>query len=109
MDNVLNKIKWIKKTAIASFGILVITLLLNHFRTILFGFEKGYAPDNFVFNFIIFLPAMLISLILGLTSLVRILKHWKKWDELYKKVFYIGLSFPIICVWILLLFKMMNY
>lgn len=108
MNNVLNKIKWVKRTAIASFGILVVTLLLINFRTVLFGFEKGYAPDNFVFNFIFVLPAILTSLILGITSLWLILKYWKKWGELYKKVIYIGFSAPIICVWIFLLFKMMN-
>ena len=98
MDNILpqNKILWIKRMAISSFCIFIFTLLINYYREPLFGIKEGYAPLNFSFNFLFFLPAMSISLILGLASLGRILKHWKTWSDLNKKLICMGFSTPVI-------------
>lgn len=93
------KLKWTQRFAILSFGILIIALGINYFREPLFGIKKGYAPQNFSFNFIFFLPTMLLSLGLGLAAFGRTLKHWRTWNNLNKKLIFIGLSIPVMLLW----------
>ncbi len=82
--------------AFASLGILIVTLVINEYREPLFGIKKGYAPHNFGFNFMFFLPSMLIAIGLGFAVIGRTIKHWKSWTDLNKKLLLIGLSIPSI-------------
>ena len=91
--------------AFASLGILILTLVINEFREPLLGIKKGYAPHNFGFNFMFFLPSMLITLGLGLAVVGRTIKHWKTWTDLNKKWTLIGLSIPAIGLWIFMLLQ----
>jgi len=91
--------------ALASLGILILTLVINEFREPLLGIKKGYAPHNFGFNFMFFLPSMLITLGLGLAVVGRTIKHWKTWTDLNKKWTLIGLSIPAIGLWIFMLLR----
>lgn len=85
--------------AFASLGILIFSLLVNEFREPLLGIKKGYAPHNFGFNFMFFLPSMLIAVGLGFAVIVRTIKNWKTWTDLNKKWTLIALSIPAIGFW----------
>ena len=73
---------------------------LHNFREPLLGIKEGYAPHNFSFNFLFFLPAIIISLGLGIAVIARTMKHWKRWNNLNKKLIFIGLSSPVILLFI---------
>jgi hypothetical protein len=92
--------------AFASLGILVFAIMVNKFREPLLGIKEGYAPHNFSFNFMFFLPSMLTSLGLSLVVVGRTIKHWKTWTDLNKKWTLIGLSFPAIGLWIFMIIRM---
>jgi len=94
------KLKWTFRMALTSFTLLIITLLVNYFREPLLGIKEGYAPHNFSFNFLFFLPAIITSLGLGIAVLGRTIKHWKKWNDLNKKLIFIGLSSPVVLLFI---------
>lgn len=87
---------WPFKLAISSFSLLVFTLTINYFRQPLLGVVEGYAPHNFAFNFAFFLPAMLLSFILGLIAILLTIIQWKKWNHLNQKLAWILLSCPVI-------------
>ncbi len=80
-------------------GILFFALGVNFLREPLFGIKEGYAPHNFGFNFMFFLPLMLTALILGLVVVGRTIKYWKIWTDLKKKWILIGMSIPAIGLW----------
>lgn len=94
------KLKWTFRMALTSFILLTFTLLINYFREPLLGVKEGYAPHNFSFNLLFFLPAILTSLGLGIAVIGRTIKHWKKWNNLSRKLIFIGLSSPIILLFI---------
>ena len=94
------KLKWTYRMALTSFILLIITLLINYFREPLLGIKEGYAPHNFSFNFLFFLPAIITSLGLGIAVIGRTMKHWKRWNNLNKKLIFIGLSSPVILLFI---------
>jgi hypothetical protein len=91
--------------AFGSFGILIMAIVVNLLREPLFGIKEGYAPHNFSFNFIFFLPSMLIALGLGLAVIGRTIKHWKTWTDLRRKWMLIGLSIPAIGLWSFLILR----
>ncbi|MFC4634426.1 hypothetical protein ACFO3O_10945 [Dokdonia ponticola] len=90
------KLKWTFRMALGSFTLLMIALLINYFREPLLGIKEGYAPHNFSFNFLFFLPAILTSLGLAIAVVGRTIKHWKKWGDLNRKLLFFGLSSPVI-------------
>ena len=92
--------------AFASLGVLFLALVINEFREPLFGIKKGYAPHNFGFNFMFFLPSMLIAIGLGLAVIGRTIKNWKNWTDLNKKLILIGLSIPAIGIWTFMIVRM---
>ncbi|TPN86047.1 hypothetical protein [Aquimarina algicola] len=92
--------------AFASCGILLFALGINFLREPLLGIKEGYAPHNFGFNFIFFIPSMLAALILGLAVVGRIIKHWKTWRDLNKKWILIGMSIPAIGLWTFMIVRM---
>ncbi|EAP87150.1 hypothetical protein [Croceibacter atlanticus] len=94
------KLKWTLRMALTSFSLLVFALLINYFREPLLGIKEGYAPHNFSFNFLFFLPAILTSLGLGIAVIGRTIKHWKNWNSLNRKLIFIGLSSPVILLFI---------
>ena len=94
------KLKWTYRMALTSFILLALALLINYFREPLLGVKVGYAPHNFSFNFLFFLPVIFTSLGLGIAVIGRTVKHWKKWNNLNKKLIFIGLSSPIILLFI---------
>jgi hypothetical protein len=91
--------------ALASLGILIFVLLVNEFREPLLGIKKGYAPHNFGYNFMFFLPSMLIAVGLGFAVIGRTIKNWKTWTDLNKKWTLIALSIPAIGFWIFIFIK----
>jgi hypothetical protein len=92
--------------AFGGLGILILAIAVNFLREPLLGIKEGYAPHNFGFNFIFFLPSMLIALGLGLAVIGRTIKHWKIWTDLNKKWTLIGLSIPSIGIWTFLILRM---
>lgn len=102
------KLKWTFRMALTSFALLFIALLINYFREPLLGIKEGYAPHNFSFNFLFFLPAILTSLGLGVAVIGRTIKHWKKWKNLNKKLLFIGLSSPVILLFIFQIIRILT-
>lgn len=94
------KLKWNLRMALTSFSLLTFALLINYFREPLLGIKEGYAPHNFSFNFLFFLPAILTSLGLGIAVIGRTIKHWRNWNSLNRKLIFIGLSGPVILLFI---------
>lgn len=92
--------------AFASLGILFFAILVNEFREPLLGIKKGYAPHNFSFNFLFFIPSILIALGLSLAVISQTIKHWNTWTNVNKKWTLIGLSFPAIGLWIFIVIRM---
>ncbi|TYA92387.1 hypothetical protein FUA24_02560 [Seonamhaeicola marinus] len=92
--------------AFSSLVILIFALLANEFREPLFGIKRGYAPHNFGFNFMFFLPSMLIANGLGFAVIGRTIKHWKTWTDPNKKLMLIGLSIPSIGVFTSLIIRL---
>ncbi|MFK5889890.1 MAG: hypothetical protein QM486_04080 [Flavobacteriaceae bacterium] len=92
--------------AFSSIGILIFALLVNEFREPLLGIKKGYAPHNFGFNFMFFLPSMLMAIGLGFAVVGRTIKHWKVWTDFNKKLMLIGLSIPSIGILVFLIIRM---
>jgi len=80
---------------ILSTGLLMITLLINHFRFELLGIVPGYAPHNFGFNMLFFLPSTILSLIGALIVLFRIDKIKIKRVNLIRVL----IVLPIIALW----------
>jgi hypothetical protein len=99
------KLKWTTRMAYASLGILIFALLVNEFREPLLGIKKGYAPHNFGFNFVFFLPSMLTAIGLGFAVIGRTTKYWKAWTDFNKKLKLIGLSIPAIGIWLFMIIK----
>jgi len=81
---------------IFAIGLFLITFVINEFRYELFGIRPGYAPHNFGFNMLFFLPSTVISLICALIVLIR-----KSKQEIPKAKFYsILIVVPILIMWI---------
>ena len=93
--------------AFASLGTLILAIVINEFREPLLGIKKGYAPHNFGFNFMFFLPCMLIAIGLGFAVIGRTIKHWRTWTDLNKKWTLIGLSIPAIGIWTFMIIRIL--
>ncbi len=105
----IKKIKWTTRMAFTSLGILIFALLVNELREPLLGIKKGYAPHSFGFNFMFFLPSMLIAIGFGFAVIGRTIKHWKTWTDLNRKLMLIGLSIPAIGIWTFIIIKIFVY
>ncbi|WP_103072398.1 hypothetical protein [Aquimarina sediminis] len=92
--------------AFASSGILLFAIGINFLRELLLGINEGYAPHNFGFNFMFFLPAMITAFILALAVVGRTVKYWKTWTDLKKKWTLIGLSLPALGFWTFIVVRM---
>lgn len=99
------KVIWTTRMAIGSLGILILVIVVNLFREPLLGIKEGYSPHNFSFNFIFFIPSLLIALGLSLSVVGRTIKHWKTWTDVRKKWILIGLSVPAIGLWSFLILR----
>jgi hypothetical protein len=76
---------------------LITALLLNYFRTELFGVIKGYAPHNFGFNMTYFLPLIFLSLLSAFVSLVWLRNQWKNRKNGKLKWLTLILNLPAVC------------
>ena len=64
--------------SIVSFTLLLAALILNYLRTELFGVVKGYAPHNFGFNVIYFIPLTFLSVLTAIISVTWLFGNWSK-------------------------------
>lgn len=104
-ETLRRKKEWTFKLAVFSFILLSFALLINYFREPLLGIKEGYAPHNFSFNFLFFLPTILTSLILGFIVFGRTIKYWSLWKNEKQKIVFILLSLPVILLFIFQLFR----
>jgi len=88
--------------SILSLVSLTTALLLNYFRTELFGVVKGYAPHNFSFNITYFFPLSIISILTSLVSLIWLKNKWKHRQNKTVKWITLSMSLPAICFLILM-------
>ncbi len=56
--------------------LIAVEQIVSFHRQTLFGYEPGAAGDNFVYNFTIFFPVALLTLLLSLVALVKFLYTW---------------------------------
>ncbi|HCO68164.1 MAG TPA: hypothetical protein DIT04_10485 [Dysgonomonas sp.] len=91
--------KYLNKTLIISVISLIIFIgvqILNFFRQELFGVVPGYAPHNFSFNLLIYIPANIISLVLSIVVIKKIYPDFR----IKKNLLAILIISPIILLWI---------
>ena len=88
--------------------LFVVTLLISEYRH-LFGVIKGYAPYEFAFNLIFFLPIMIIVLIIAIILFSKTISERKNYNN--KICFYSTLLFnvPILLFWSWLLVRMILF
>jgi len=90
------KIKRYYILPIFAIGLLATTLIVNEFRFELFGIRPGYAPHNFGFNMLFFLPSTLLCLICAFYVVLRKPNDENKRAKLYS-IFIVS---PILILWI---------
>lgn len=76
---------------------LMAAFILNYFRSELFSVIKGYAPHNFGFNMIYFLPLIFLSLLSAFISLIWLHNQWGKRQNRKLKWLTMILSMPAVC------------
>lgn len=84
-------------------------LIVNYFRTPLFGLAQGYAPDNITFNGLFFIPVTLCATLMASIALRRVVKNWKIFSRTGEKYLCLFLTTPIlllVALRLLLLFLM---
>lgn len=79
---------------------LMAAFILGYFRTELFGVIKGYAPHNYGFNMICFLPLILLSLSFAFVSLIWLSNQWKNRQNRKLKWVIMILSMPAVCIFL---------
>ncbi len=84
------------KTAVVAFTLFTFAIVINVFRTELFGIVAGSASSNFGFNISFFIPVTFLSVLLSLYVLVRTVFSWRKWQSLKIKIVSLGLTLPIV-------------
>ncbi len=83
------------KFSIAIFSIFIAVLLINTFRLELFGIIPGYAPHNFGFNVMFFIPVNLFVFISCFVILTLVIINWTKWGKTKEKYISFGISTTI--------------
>ena len=63
--------------ALVAVLLYILLLTLNRFRLELFGIVPGYAPHNFVFNMLVFLPGVVIILVTCALVIGNTIRRWK--------------------------------
>lgn len=99
--------KLTKRMAFASLVLLILAIFINLIREPLLGIQNGYAPYNLIFNFLFYLPTMLISLLLSLSVIRWTIKHWNTLLDNHEKLLLLGMSMPSIGVWIFIVLKIL--
>ncbi len=89
------------KFSIAIFSIFIAILLINTFRLELFGIVPGYAPHNFGFNVMFFIPVNLFVFISSFVILILVIINWTNWGKTKEKYISLGISSSIITLWLL--------
>jgi hypothetical protein len=93
------------RMAIVTFGLFVGVMTANHFRLELFGIVPGYAPHNFGFNMLFFIPANLLIILGCFIVIARTLINWNHWRKPTQRIIPLCLTLPIIVEWIFVLFE----
>jgi len=93
--------------AIMALGLFLSGLIINFFRKELFGIIPGYAPHNFGFNFIFFIPLNLIVIGLCLYIITKTLLNWNIGTDRKEKIQTLCLTIPIIFGWIFQVVRIM--
>ncbi len=97
--------QWVKKLALINVSIFLCTLSINFFRKELFGLISGYAPHNFAFNALFFIPANLLTFTCSLIVLHQVIKHWDRWPTQSEKLMPLAMTFPVLGLWCFLLLR----
>lgn len=99
---------WTLRLAITSLVFFIVVLTINYFRLALFGVVPGYAPHNFSFNLLFFIPTNFLILIMALIVITRILNNWNNWGSLKERIIPLGLTIPIVGLWIFQIVRILN-
>lgn len=92
--------KMMRRAIIAS-SLFVLLLTLNYFRLELLGIVPGYAPHNFGFNILFFLPTLIVILIISGLVIGGVLGQWKKIARPRNKLIPLLLTVPIVALFFL--------
>jgi hypothetical protein len=85
--------------------LFICALVLNYFRRPLFGIIPGYAPHNFTFNFIFFIPATVIATLISYFVVGQTILNWRRLIDLRGKVVALLLTVPILALFVLMVFR----
>lgn len=99
--NIFKNLFWTSKFAIVVFAAFVVGIVVNIYRLELFGVVPGNAANNFSFNIGFFMPYNLIILISCLVIITVTFIKWNKYPKIKNRIFSLGLTIPIIILWIL--------
>lgn len=94
-DNLYRHQQRLFRWAILADSLLVAALLVNYFRFELFGIVPGYAPHNFSFNIVFFIPAVLISALISYFVAGKVLLNWGRLPNLRIKLVTVLMTAPI--------------
>jgi hypothetical protein len=81
--------------AILADSLLIVALVTNSFRFEWFGIVPGYAPYNFAFNFIFFIPVVFTSALVSYFVAGQTLLNWKRLPDDVIKLLLILMTAPI--------------
>ncbi len=81
--------------AIIADCLLIIALIINYFRLEWFGIVPGYAPHNFSFNFVFFIPMVLTSALIAYFVAGQTLLNWKRLPDIRVKLLIVLMTLPI--------------
>lgn len=92
--------------------ILLVTFIglqiISYYRT-LFGVVKGYAPYEFSFNILFFLPMLLLISLGVLIISLKVMTKWKIYENRKLKWFTLIFIAPVILFWIFFFFRLIMF
>ena len=81
--------------AISADALLITTLVVNYFRFDWFGIVPGYAPHNFSFNVVFFIPVVFTAALIAYFVAGQVLINWRRLPKGLIKLLIILMTAPI--------------
>lgn len=81
--------------AILADSLLIIALVVNYFRLEWLGVVPGYAPHNFSFNVVFFIPIVLTSTLISYFVAGQTLMNWRRLPNIGIKFLTVLMTAPI--------------
>jgi hypothetical protein len=86
--------------------LFIFALTINYFRQQLFGIIPGYAPHNFGFNFIFFIPVTVTATLISYFVVGQTLLSWRRLNDQKRKLLTLLLTVPILTLFVVAVFRL---